>query len=259
MSIAFRDTGSGHPVVLLHAFPFSGGFWRRNTEAIVGAGFRAIIPDLPGFGESRAFPHVTSMALCAQEVFDILDVGGSPVCIVGLSMGGYVALEMLRQSPERISALILCDTTCEADSDEKRTARARLIDDLIERGSEALIWNMLPNLVSSSTRRSNQGLFLRLEEEIRKTDPAAAASALRGMAEREGSCSLISEAKASTHFIFGQEDAITDTAVARFMHARVKGSTFELIPRAGHLSNIERPQEFNRSLMSFLNSLYLTH
>ena len=109
--IHHHESGAGPDVVLLHAFPVDATLWTPQRIALADAGFRVITPDLPGFGGS-ALPDATpSLDVMADEVAGLLDLLGVREAVVGgLSMGGYVAMAMLRRHPERVSRLVLADT-----------------------------------------------------------------------------------------------------------------------------------------------------
>ena len=118
MKLAYEKHGSGFPVVLLHAFPLSRAMWRGNIDAVTSAGYSLILPDLPGFGESRNFSDINTMADMASDVAELLDdLKIESAVIGGLSMGGYTTFELLRSRSERFAGLILCDTTSDADTD----------------------------------------------------------------------------------------------------------------------------------------------
>ena len=101
MTLAYRESGSGPPVVLLHAFPLSAAMWEHQYGPLGGVS-RLITPDLPGFGRSPAAEREPSVDLMADEVKGLLaQLGLDAVVLGGLSMGGYVTMAFLRRHPER--------------------------------------------------------------------------------------------------------------------------------------------------------------
>src|SRR5262245_57612857 len=110
-TIAYDDSGTGSPLVLLHAFPLSREMWRPQRDGL-SAEHRVLAPDLRGFGGTGGFTDSPSTDRMADDVAALLDKLGvtEPVALGGLSMGGYVALAFARKHPQRLRALILADT-----------------------------------------------------------------------------------------------------------------------------------------------------
>ncbi len=105
-------------LVLLHAFPVNRHLWDAQTEYLTKAGRRVLAPDLAGFGDSRV-PQESTMAALAEQV---LTQVGQPAVFAGLSMGGYVLMEILRQHPEMVTGAIFMDTKAGADTEQARAA-----------------------------------------------------------------------------------------------------------------------------------------
>src|SRR5262245_13603379 len=121
------DHGTGDPLVLLHAFPLDARIWDHQRAAL-SAKRRVITPDFAGFGRARAFSPRTSIDEHAVDVAALLDALEIPkVTLIGLSMGGYVALAFARRHPGRLRGLVLADTRPGADSPEQRAAREGMI------------------------------------------------------------------------------------------------------------------------------------
>lgn len=256
MKIAFEEHGKGHPIILLHAFPLSRRMWRRQFDSLVKANYRVIAPDLRGFGESSNFADINSMEAMAQDVAELTDnLKIEKAVIGGLSMGGYVAFNFFRLFPRKAAALVLCDTNSAADTDEKRESRFEMIEKIEEQGSQALIENMLPGLVSDFTKSNNNKLMNALEQMFADADRQALIAALRGMAERESQDELLKSIDIPTLLIFGEEDSVTDLAVADSMKNRIPASRLSVVKNAGHYSNLEQPEQFNDVLLNFLSGV----
>lgn len=253
MPIKFEEHGEGTPLVLLHAFPLSRGMWKPQIGALVSENIRLILPDLRGFGETKSPAEISTMEEMALDVAELLDnLKIEKAMIGGLSMGGYVAFALFRLKPDLFSGFILCDTTSAADTQEKRENRFKLIKKVEEAGTQALIENMLPSLVGEFTKKNKPELILELEQRFADTEPMATIAALRGMAERKDSTNLLPAIDIPTLFVFGENDALTDTETARIMQSQVKSSELRIIKNAGHYSNLEQPEQFNRALISFI-------
>lgn len=256
MNLRFEDIGTGKPVVLIHGFPLSGNMWNSQAKILAAKGFRVILPDLPGFGKdidnSKRFT-IEEMAAQILELIESLMI--EKAIIGGLSMGGYVLFNLFRVAPEKFSAMILCDTTYLADTDDKRKGRFDLIAQIENRGTQALIEKMLPNLISDETKLNNPDLTAGLEKIFSKVNPAAAVNALQSMAERKDNSDIIEKIRVPTLLVFGEFDKITNLETADKMNELISDSELQIIKHAGHYSNLEAPQDFNTKLLAFCNRI----
>jgi 3-oxoadipate enol-lactonase len=254
IEIAFDVVGEGLPVVLLHGFPFNRSMWREQAASL-RAGYQIITPDLRGHGESE-LSETATMALMASDVAALMDELKIERAVVGgLSMGGYVTLAFYHLYPERVRALVLADTRAQADTNEARELREQQALKILSEGMQPIADAMLPKILSTVTLDKQPETVARVREMILRTKPEGAAAALRGMAVREDRRDLLSQIDVPTLIIVGSEDAITPPELSRAMHQEIRGSRLEVIEGAAHVSNLERPSEFNRALKTFLESL----
>ena len=258
MTLPFDDIGSGKPIVLIHAFPLSSGMWESQARLLVENGYRVILPDIPGFGENSDGSKRYSIAEMAEQISKLLDyLDISKTIIGGLSMGGYILFNLVRLAPEKLSALIFCDTTYAADTDEKRRSRFELISKIENQGIGALVENMLPNLISEYTKQNNPSLAAELKEKFLEVAPEAAINALQSMAERVDNSELLAKIQVPTLLIFGEFDKVTDLENGQKMKQLISRSELAIIKNAGHYSNLEQPEQFNRALLHFCNRIEL--
>lgn len=255
IEIAYEDAGRGRPVVLLHGFPFNRSLWREQVESL-SATHRVITPDLRGHGETTVVAELATMEEMAEDLAALLDeLNVGRTVVGGLSMGGYVTLAFLRAHPERVGALVLADTRPQADTDEARRTREETARRALADGMEPITDAMLPKLLAPATREQRPDMVARVREMILGTNPHGAAAALRGMAVRRDQTDLLPGIGVPTLIIVGSEDAITPPSDSATMQAKIKGSHLLKIEGAGHVSNVERPGEFNRALAEFLGGL----
>lgn len=257
IAMAYDDAGSGAPIVLLHGFPFNRSMWRGQAQAL-GATWRVIAPDLRGqgdtsLGEAKEAATMEEMAADVAALLDELSVESTVVG--GLSMGGYVALAFCRAFPERVRALVLADTRAGADTDEARRTREVNARRALAEGMAPITDSMLPKLLSEETRAKRPDVVVRVREMMLATKPEGAAAALRGMALRRDQTDLLREIESPTLIVVGNEDAVTPPAEAEALKGQIKDSRLVRIEGAGHLSNVERPEEFNLALVDFLRGL----
>jgi len=255
IKVAYDDEGSGTPLLLLHGFPFDRSMWREQARAL-GDVCRVIAPDLRGMGETPLGGGETTMSEMAEDaaaLLDELNVGGAVVG--GLSMGGYVALEFVRRFPERVRALVLADTRAQGDTEDGKRTREETAQKALRDGMAPIADAMLPKLLAASTREGRPDVVERVRAMMLRTKPEGAAAALRAMAARRDQTDFLSSIDAPTLIVVGGEDSITPPADSEAMRAKVEGSRLVVVEGAGHMSNVERPEEFNRALGDFVRGL----
>lgn len=255
IEVAYDDVGSGPSVVLLHGYPFNRSMWRDQVVELQQH-HRVIIPDLRGHGESAVSKSPATMQRMAGDVASLLEtLNISRATIGGLSMGGYVALAFYRLFPLRVRSLVLADTRPQEDTDEGKRNRETQAKKALQEGMEGIADALLPKLLAAETVAKRPELVKRVRKMIVETAPEGAAAALRGMAERQDQTSFLSRIIAPTLILVGSEDALTPVADAELMHREIGGSRLQVIEGAGHVSNIEKPEDFNRALVKFLSDV----
>jgi pimeloyl-ACP methyl ester carboxylesterase len=169
--------------------------------------------------------------------------------IVGLSMGGYIAFELYRQSPARFNGLVLADTRSQADTPAGREGRIRMRELLAREGMPAIADQMLPKLLSP---RADAGLVANVRAMIEVADPTGVDAAIAAMLERPDSTPDLPRIAAATLVVAGELDEITPVADAEAMQRAIPRATLTVIEGAGHLANLEQPAVFTRVLGDFL-------
>jgi pimeloyl-ACP methyl ester carboxylesterase len=213
-------------LLLLHAFPLDERMWEPQRAAFGDV----VAPRLYGRG--------SSVEGWARSV--LAEVDGDLVT-VGASMGGYCALELARQAPERVLALVLVGARVEADSPERREGRAKTIELIRKGGAEALWEDMRPKLFPPGDTEAVE--FAReLVLELRPDELVAAVEALR---DRRDSTDLVAELERPVLFLVGAQDPFVSLEEAP-PSAEARG--FD----TGHLPSLERPDEFNTVLAEFV-------
>ena len=244
------DTGSGTPIVWIHGFPLSAAAW-RDQLGIEGA--RHIVPDLPGFGGTPFDGGTMTMDDYARACVSLLDAKGIDRAVfAGVSMGGYICLAIARLFPERLKALILVDTRELADSDEAKQGRFDSIEKVRANGIGSVVDAMLPKM---TTADAPQELRDRVRTIMQSATPEGVIAALQAMAGRPDSSEVAKEIAVPVLVIVGDSDVITPPADAQRMTALIPGAKLVTMVRAGHLSQMERPAEFNAAVEQFLREL----
>jgi len=250
--VGYDDIGVGLPVVLLHGFPFDRSMWREQAEAL-GESYRIITPDLRGFGESTLGDGGATMEEMASDVAALLEhLGVERAVVGGLSMGGYVTLAFYRLFPTRVAALLLADTRPQADDEDGKRAREETARLALHEGMEPIFSAMLPKLLTPAHVEQDPTLVARVRSMVINARPEAAAAALRGMALRRDQRDLLPLINVPTLIVVGAGDQLTPPSEAQLMGEKIVGSRLQVIDGAAHLSNLERPAEFNSAFLSFL-------
>lgn len=226
--------------------------WDAERE-LFGRAFRVITPDLPGFGRSprQPTPSVPKMAQAVAEQLDGLGVT-EPVAIGGLSMGGYVTFEFLRQFPDRVRGLGLFSTRAVPDTAEGREARLKTAQKIRAEGLGAFSKAVLSKLLGKHTLESKPEVARGVTEMIRYTPPEGVADALLAMAGRRDSTDLLGKIRCPTLVVAGDEDSFIPVSEAEAMASAIPRARFAVIRRAGHLVNLEQPELFQSILGRFL-------
>jgi pimeloyl-ACP methyl ester carboxylesterase len=256
IEMAYDDVGSGPAVVLLHGYPFNRSMWREQVE-FLSAEHRVIAPDLRGLGETSVGEETAAtmeeMARDVAALLDLLEIRRALIC--GLSMGGYVALSFYRRFPLRTRALVLANTRAQADTDEARRARLEQAQAILRDGMEAIADGFLAKVLAPATLAEQPLIVSRVRRMITSTNPRGASAALHGMAARIDHTDFLPGILAPALIICGSLDKLTPPQDGQLMHREIRGSRLEIIEGAAHLSNIERPAEFNRALADFIRTL----
>jgi len=253
IGIDYRDLGSGIPVVFVHAFPLDQTMWDPQLSALQKL-FRVITIDLRGFGGSHAPAGPYSMTQMADDVRALLyHLEINRATLVGLSMGGYISLAFLKKYPQIVRAIVLADTRATADTPEARERRLISADKAEREGSRAIADDMVPMLLGRTSLDSRPEIVRRVREMIEGNSAQGIAAAQRGMSERIDSTELLSQLDLPCQVIVGAEDVLTPVSEAETMQRGIKGARFNVIDRAGHLSNLEQPEEFNKLLSDFID------
>jgi 3-oxoadipate enol-lactonase len=253
--LACEVSGTGPALLLLHAFPLGFAMWEPQAAALAEA-YQVVRFDCRGFGGSPPGDGLLTMERIADDAAGILDHLGIPsAAVVGVSMGGYAAFALVRRHPERIRALVLADTRAGADAPETKATRAAQAEKVRREGAGAIADAALPKLLGATSHRERPELVARVRQIIEANSPRGITDALAGLAARADSTPMLREIGVPTLVVVGEEDAITPVAEAEALQRGIAGSHMAVIPRAGHLSSLENPDEFNRQVRSFLATL----
>jgi pimeloyl-ACP methyl ester carboxylesterase len=249
LEIAYRRAGEGPALVFIHGAGADSRVWQPQVDALSDE-FTVVAWDEPGAGRSSDLPlgfGLADYASCLAELIEALELG--PVHVAGLSWGGTVAQELYRHRPELVATLVLADTYAGwKGSLPAAEVRARV------EGARRMLATpsdefdpTLPGLFAADPPAE----FVPLLEEIaRDVRPESLSTQLALMATTDQRDRLPSIA-VPTLLIWGEQDARSPLFVARQFEQAIADAKLVLIPGCGHVSNLERPNEFNRAVRAF--------
>lgn len=253
IDLDYEDAGTGVVVVLMHAFPLTRDMFAAQVAGLADRA-RIVAPDLRGFGTSPGpgedEPSIDTMADDVAALLDRLDLG--PAVVAGVSMGGYVAMAMLRRHPDRMGAVVLMDTKASADDAPARENRERVAAAVLDNGPRALR-PMLDGLLGQTTRSDRPEVVETVTRWLDAARPDGVAWAQRAMAGRPDSFGTLVAARVPAFVVVGEEDTLTthDDALA-MAAAFAPPAPVHVIPRAGHLSAVENPDAVTGALKDVL-------
>lgn len=254
----YEDTGGpGEPVVFSHGLLFSVRMFDAQVAALRGR-YRCIAYDHRGQGRSDvpAMDSIDMETVYEDAVALIERLGLAPCHFVGLSMGGFVGMRIAARRPELLRSLVLLETS--GDAEPAQTASRYKLLNFIAR------WIGLRPVAPNVMRIMFGRTFLE--------DPARAAlrnewrqqlvsnrreiwRAVNGVIRRQGVHEELPRVCAPTLVVVGEEDVATVPAKAERLHAAIRGSRLVRVPRAGHTSTVEEPEQVNAALTAFLDEV----
>ena len=245
-----RQRGVGPVALFIHGFPLDSTMW-VDQLAELSAQRRCIAPDLRGFGRSSPVTgEPLTMERHADDLASVLDlVSEEQADIIGLSMGGYVALAFAELYPNRVRSLALIDTRAGADSAEGKAGRDAMAQRLVAEGRDAIAAGMQTALLAPDASIAAQA---RLRTMIESCPYETIVAALGGMRDRPDRSHVLSSINVPATVLVGELDTVTPPSDSEAMAADLPQAELVTIPGAGHLTPIEQPQAVNDALARLL-------
>jgi pimeloyl-ACP methyl ester carboxylesterase len=254
--LSYDDFGDGSiPIIFLHGYPFNKTMWKNQLDYLKSS-YRVIACDIRGFGKSKDEESVLSIDLFGDDLLlfmDRLNIDKAIIC--GLSMGGYIALNVMKRFPSHFEALILCDTQCIADTAEGKEKRYKIIKEIQAEGVTDFNEGFIKKVFYKDSLTNKKELVEQLSNVVFSNSKNSITKGFAALAEHLETCTSLSKISVPTLIICGREDQVTPLAQSEFMNKNIKGSILHIIDNAGHVSNLEQPKEFNKYLSEFLTDL----
>ncbi|MFN3916806.1 MAG: alpha/beta fold hydrolase [Flavobacteriales bacterium] len=254
--LSYDDVGEGSiPVIFLHGYPFDKTMWHYQLDFLKSS-HRLISCDIRGFGKSTDETSPLNIDLFVDDLIQFMDkLSVEKAIVCGLSMGGFIALNAVQKSPDRFDALILCDTQCIADTEEIKEERYKTIANIEVDGVTKFNEEFIKSVFSKNSFSHKKELVKNLYRVVFSNSKHIITQGLLALAERSETCSILNEIAIPTLIICGREDEVTPLVQSEFMNAFIKESVLQVVNNAGHVPNIEQPDEFNKHLINFLTLL----
>jgi 3-oxoadipate enol-lactonase len=258
----YLDEGAGEPVIcFIHGFPFESAMWRPQIDHLVARGHRCIAPDLLGFGASDVPAEKTDYSIpgYADQVAALLDaLEPGPVVLAGLSMGGYIALDLVQRRPELVRALILADTRAEADTDEGRQRRVDQQVFLAGGGERSSLAEGMLDAIIGKQGPERERAIRTVRAFMLATPVEGWMGALEAMRTRADVTAGLGGIAVPTLVLVGADDGLTPVEAATTLAEEIPGAELVVLPDVGHVSNLEGPHEFTMALDRFLDKITAT-
>ena len=248
--IAFIDEGEGPAVLFIHSLGV-GGAWLYDAQiAALKDRYRCVAPDCRGHG-ATSYNGTFSLPDVAADHKAVLDsLGIDKAHIVGLSMGGPIALVLNARWPDVARSMVFADSFA-------RLRNPQAVQDRVYATQEAVAYMSMREFGAqyAGDRLMPTTPIERLDEladEVAKCPPKAYVDTVREVFTRDVSGEL-AKVKVPTLVLVGDQDEATPMAESEFIRDGIAGATLEVIPGAGHLSTIDNPDDFTRRLAAFLD------
>lgn len=255
-SICYDDLGVGLlPILFIHGFPLDKSMWQPQLDFFKSS-HRVIAYDIRGFGKSTTGNEKVSISLFADDLIELMDalqINRAIAC--GLSMGGYILLNAVNRYPERFEAIILSDTQCLADSPEAKEKRHTIIRQIVAGGLTDFAEDFVKNIFCKDSLSDKKELIEKIKKVILSTESLTITGTLSALAQRWEMCSSLKEISVPALIICGKEDTVTPPAQSQFLQCNIANSRLYSIEKAGHMSNLEQPDEFNKHITNFISDL----
>ena len=248
---AYSEAGQGDTaVLLLHGIGGGQAIWAAALPVLAAAGYRAAALDFPGYGASPGTPTLDDMVQAVQALAQHL--GARRTVLVGHSMGGMVAQEVVARSQARIDALVLaCTSASFGKSDgawQARFVAERLAPLAAGLGMAGMAHMLVPALVAPGADARVQALAMEVMSRVPEPTYRSALQAIAAFDRR----AALTDIKVPTLCLAAEHDRTAPPDVMQRMAQRIAGAEYQCLQNAGHIANVEQPAAFQAAVLSFL-------
>ena len=252
-TLAYDEQGLGLPVMLIHGFPLNRRMWRPQLGVLAKSGCRVICPDLQGFGESPVSGQQMTMSLYADALIRLLDrLDIAKAVVGGMSMGGYVLLNLVERYPERLLGAMYLVTRAAADDAAGREKRTMLAAEVENGNLLAVPEAFVQVLFAPQTSQENPELVSEVRRWMDSTPAQGVIGGLLSMRDRADYIERLGGLNVPSLVVGAEQDMAVPPEHARVLADGLPDAELKIIPGAGHMANLERPDLFNQALLTFL-------
>jgi pimeloyl-ACP methyl ester carboxylesterase len=255
VTIHFEDVGSGPAVVMGHSILCSGEMWMYQVPTLAER-FRVINIDQRGHGHSVPATNSYELRDMVEDAFAVLDhleIEGA--VWAGLSMGGMVAMHAAVTEPDRVAALLLLDTHAGEETTFKKLKYRAMSIGAKAFGVRPFFPTVLPLLFGRTTLTENQNLVDEWKSRFEEIHVQSLARAVTALTRRPSIVRELRGVLCPSLVIVGEEDASLPPHLSREIADALPNASFVVIPEAGHLSALEKPEAVTDAMLRFLDSL----
>jgi pimeloyl-ACP methyl ester carboxylesterase len=249
IELSFQERGTGKTLCFIHGFPFNQKLWDGYAEKFSDQ-YHVITPDLPGLGKSPALSKAFSIDQVAGTLLNFISQRSlQHIALIGHSLGGYVALSMVKQNPTLFSSLILFHSTAYADSAEKKEARSKTVEFVERNGALPFTSNFIHPLFVNKHHPAI--------ERVRKIANEATFEAVIGytlaMKDRQEQIKTLESFENPTLFLAGKNDPgiPVDSVLKQGSHC--KKPEIHILDKVAHMGMFEAPDDTSAKIKGFLN------
>ncbi len=251
----YTDSGQGTPVMLIHGFPLCHKMWQPQAQALLDAGYRVILPDLRGFGSSPAGTATPSIDRYADDLVALLDhLNIEQAVIGGMSMGGYVLLNLLARYPQRVAAACFIVTRADGDDDTARAKRNHLLAEVDAGRPQAVADAFTQVLFGPGIPDQQPELVAEVRSWMLATSPEGLRFGLTAIRDRADSTALLPEQRLPSLVIGAELDRALPVEKSYAIARAIPGARLQIVRGAGHMANREKSEVVNEMLLEFLST-----
>lgn len=249
----FISAGTGSTAVfLLHGVGGGKEVWSANTQPLVDAGYRVIAWDTPGYGGSAPVQPYTAATMAGALKDLISHVGATRSIVLGHSMGGMIAQELCALHPEALDGLVLSATTAAFGKPggewQKEFLNSRFAPLDAGRSMASLADELVEGLVPAGTGSAVKQAMTTVMARVPEATYRLALTAISSFDQRANLANI----RVPTLVLSGECDTTAAPSVMERMAQRIPGANYIQLPGVGHISNMERPADFNAAVLAFL-------
>lgn len=254
--LRYEVKGDGPGTILfVHGHPFDRSMWAPQSDFFARQGWRTILFDLRGYGESaRTTEAPFAFEQFSKDIEALTDhLGIREAVLCGLSMGGQIVMDCCRRFPDRVTGVVLAATAPQAETVESRADRLAMADRLENEGLGPYAEEVLPKMLSAKSIGAMPDTAAYVLEMMRGSDAAGAAAAQRARAGRISYEPTLQALNCPALIVVGDSDAFTTRDDAELMNRLVTGSELLWLKDVGHMPNLESTDVFNACLKRLLD------